>query len=165
MENWSTLYDFPTYAVSDWGNVRNEETGRLLALYPNQRDILCVGMMRDGVQHKRAVDLLVAEEFMDPDPNPYFSALIHLDGNIHNSHVDNLMWRPLWFRIHYHKQFTSRNHPRVLVPVYIPDTDEVFPSSREMAMKYGLLEKHIALAINNFTHIFPTDYEVRYHRE
>lgn len=165
MEQWLSIREFPTYAVSNHGRIRNEDTDRIMAVYENQRGIIYVGMMRDGVQHKRSLDLLVAEAFLGPPPRPTFESLIHLNGDITNSRADNLMWRPTWFRIQYHAQFNRRDLPRVLVPVYVVDTDEVFRNSRELAIRYGVLEKDVALACNNYENVWPVDYQVRVYKE
>lgn len=153
--DWEVIDAFPDYSVSSTGQIRNNETGRVLVLTRNQRGIIIVGMMRNGIQHKRAVALLVANAFL-PAPTPAtFDTPIHLDGDLSNNCIENLMWRPRWFAIQYHKQFDA---PQAAVkgPVQETHTGEFFRNSREAATRYGLLDKEILKAISLRTYVWPT---------
>lgn len=155
MEQWKTIHDFPMYSVSTSGRVRNDETGRLMALTLNKEGIRMVGMQQDREHHKRSVTLLVAKAFI---PRPYgpFDTPINLDGDRSNNNVQNLMWRPRWFAYKYHQQFKRYTINRIRVPIIEVKTGEVSEDSRACAMQYGLLEKDLILSVVNRTYVWPT---------
>lgn len=158
--DWEIIPEFPDYSVSAFGKVRNEITGRVLAMTQNQHGILHVGLMRDGRQHKRAVALLVARMFL-PAPEPdTFDTPINLDGDRGHCVVDNLMWRPRWFAVRYHKQFFS-NQRGFVKPIVEIHTGERFKTSWDAATKYGLLDREIMTATINRTYVWPTYQQFR----
>lgn len=155
MNEWQPIPEFPGYSVSFEGRVRNDDTGRILAILVNQSGTANVGLSRDKEQHKRSLALLVAQAFLG-DPNPdTFDTPINLDGDRTNCHVDNLMWRPRWFAVKYHQQF---NHHRrgILVPIREVHTGQSFPNSWDAATKFGLIDRDILLAVQNRTYVWPT---------
>lgn len=158
-EEWRTIPDFPRYDVSSLGRVRNIDTGRIMQLTLNQRGIMYVGLMKDGCQYKRSVALLVAASFLNIPIHESFDSVIYLDGDRRNCAQSNLMWRPLHFAINYQRQFT--NPPAYYGSIYCPDTDETFPTSRQMAVKYGLLERDILKAMVNGWMVWPTKMSVQ----
>lgn len=152
---WSTIPEFNNYEVSDGGQVRNKDTGRIMGLTQNQNGVVQVGMMRNRCQYRRGVALLVASAFLDPPPNDAYNTPINLDGVRTHNHVDNLAWRPRWFAVKYHQQF--HNGKRGFDnPIRDTKTGEVFPTSWDAAMKYGLLDREIMIATLNRTYVFPT---------
>lgn len=160
MPEWKSIPDFPGYSVSRHGQVRNENTDRVLALTINRNNILTVGLMKDSKQHKRGVALLVAEAFLSPPQNKAFNTPINLDGDRLNCSADNLLWRPRWFAIEYHRQFHNglRGFTRPVIEI---NTKEEFPTSWEAATKYGLIDREILLATLNRTYVWPTYQEFR----
>lgn len=155
IESWKSINFFPEYSVSDYGRIRSNKTDRILALNENQFGVVQVGLMRDGVQHHRSVPLLVAKAFI-PQPFVPYDTPINLDGDRHNNHVDNLVWRPRWFAIKYNQQF--RHPPERSIASRIIDlkTGDVSENSFECAQRYGLLEQDLILSILNRTYVWPT---------
>lgn len=160
MERWSVIPDFPDYSVSSLGRVRNDATGRVMALNVNQRGIVIVGMMRGDRQHKRSVPLLVAHAFLPSPPSDAFDTPINLDGDRHNNEAENLAWRPRWFAIKYAQQF-HRGDTGIETPIMEIKTRERFDNSWQAATKYGLLDKEIQVATFNRTYVWPTYQEFR----
>lgn len=156
---WEPIPEFPGYSVSDTGDVRNDDTGRILTPSPNQTGVAQVGLMRDKVQYKRGVALLVASAFLQPE-NEAFNTPINLNGDRMDNHVDNLEWRPRWFAITYHRQFHNdlRGFRKPIVEI---NTGEEFPTSWDAATKYGLIDREIMLAALNRTYVWPTYQEFR----
>lgn len=155
MDDWRYIEDFPGYSVSSTGRVRNDETGRLMALLQNQHGVVNVGLMRKGVQYKRSLALLVCLAYLPAPKLPNFDTPIHLDGDKSNNDVSNLMWRPRWFAIMYQQQFTNGRRG-FSSPVQELATGEIFQSSWEAAIKFGLLDREIMTATLNRTYVGPT---------
>jgi hypothetical protein len=153
--NWAEIRDFPGYEVSDLGQVRNQRTQRLMRLSVNQRGFVYVGLMKQGVQRKSSVALLVAREFLKPHKHEAFSSVIHLDGDRLNNAVTNLMWRPTYYAVEYYREFAN---PQYHLSVKLKDmaTGEVYRNSREVASTFGVLEKDVVLAVTNRTYVWPT---------
>ncbi len=158
---WRDISSFPDYAVSDLGNVKNQVTDRQLNLLRNQRGIVMVGLIREKIQYKRSVTLLVANAFVPRLPGrESFDTPINLDGDRTNNQVSNIMWRPLWFARKYFAQFNNLDlileRSNCLGPIQDTITKEVFESSWTAALKFGLLESDIYLSIVNRTYVVPS---------
>ncbi len=158
MEEWRLIPDFPGYSICNLGRVRRDQTGRVLHPKVNQEGIAYVGLMRDYDQHQRGLAKLVANVFLDSKLEA-FDTPINLDGNRMNCAVDNLMWRPRWFAVRYHQQFTSHryNSPSELVRASVRaiDTGEVFDSPFDAAKRYGLLEYDVVQSMKYRTVTWP----------
>jgi len=155
METWATIADFPEYAVSTEGQIRNNSTGRIMKTSSNQYDVLMVGLMRDGVQHKRSVPLLVLNAFTEK-PNENFDTPINLNGHRTDNRLDNLVWRPRWYAVLYNRQFAEPYEHPIVTPIRDPESGMIFPNSFSVATHYGLLEKDIVLSILNRTVVWIT---------
>jgi hypothetical protein len=152
---WRQIREFPDYSVSSGGLVRNDRTGRLMARTLNQQGIVQVGFCRNGRYFKRSVAVLVAKAFI-PHRFGAFDTPINVDGDRTNNSVQNLMWRPRWFAIMYHKQFDRPYHGRIRREIVDVKTDRVYPDSFICAIENGLLEKDVVLSIANRTVVWPT---------
>lgn len=159
-EQWKEIHEFPNYSVSDRGRVRNERTGRLMALTVNQQGIVQAGFNHNGEHFKRSVTVLVAHAFL-PRPMGPFDTPIHVDGDFLNNDVDNLMWRPRWFAIRYHRQFKHRYPNAIYNDIMDMKTKEVCHGSWDACLRYGLIEKELVVAIHNRTYVWPTYQEFR----
>lgn len=158
--SWEPIPDFPGYSVSREGQIMNEDTGRIMALTRNQHGILQVGLMRNGVQCKRGVALLVARAFLPPPVPETFDTVINLDGDRSNCHELNLMWRPRWFAVKYHRQFFNgqRGFDQPIQDIH---TGVRYKNSWEAAIRHGLLDREILIATLNRTYVWPTYQEFR----
>lgn len=155
MTDWREIDSFPGYSVNERGEVRNDRTGRRLVQVTNQGGMPYVGISRDGVQYKRSVSTLVARAFLDPPIFRSYCVTINLDGDRENNHIANLMWRPLQFARRYHRQFQSP-HRGLDCPIIDVKSRERFDCSWNAAVKYGLIDRDIMLAVFNRTCVFPT---------
>lgn len=108
---WAPIEDFPNYSVSNYGDVVNETTGRVLRQSTTLQGALKVKLFYEGGEITKSVKVLVAEAFVE-SPFELFNTPIHLDGNQLNCRADNIMWRPRWFAWKYTRQF-------VILPQYI----------------------------------------------
>jgi len=91
-EQWAIINDFPSYSISNLGNVVNNMTGELVRKFQNrERKTLYVKLKMNNHYYRKQVDKLVAKHFM-AKPNFKSWKLIHLDHNATNSNVNNLKW-------------------------------------------------------------------------
>lgn len=164
IEQWKIIDWFTDYSVSNFGNVRNDKTGRIMSSSPNQFGVLQVGLMKNGTQYHRSVPLLVAKAFLPIEPGP-FDTPINLDGDRLNNHIDNLAWRPRWFAVKYNRQFRYPSELHISRPIVDLKTGEISSNSLECAKRYGLLEEEVVLAITNRTYVWPTYQEFRVYED
>lgn len=158
MEEWSELHAFPGYSVSHWGRVRNDRTNYFLTISVNQLGIPYVGLKRDGISCQRAVAPMVARAFLPPPELPTFDTPINLDGDrLHNA-VENLVWRPRWFAVKYHRQFHLfyTGHIGVRQTIEDRDTEERFETSAHASIKFGLLDREVMFSVYKETYVWPT---------
>ena len=159
VEQWSEIETFPGYSVSDQGRVRNDETDRLLVLLRNNRNIINVGLFRDGVQHRRSVTVLVARAFLPPPELPYhqvtFDTPINLDGVRANNYVANLAWRPRWFAMKYHRQFGLHLPFEVMGPILHVGSKQVFNNPLSAAINFGLIASDILRSTRTGEEVWP----------
>lgn len=164
MERWKAIRDFPGYSVSNAGRVRSDKSGRILSLSVNQYGLVCVGMVRNGIQFHRSVPLLVANAFVPREGGP-FNTPINKDGDRHNNNDWNLVWRPRWFAVKYNHQFKRPYHNPITSPVEDVASGEVWNNSWEAAIYHGLLEEDLVLSILNHTFVWPTYQQFRVYQE
>lgn len=154
MQEWREIVGFSGYSVSDAGAVLNENTGRTMKTYVNSHGIETVGLMRQGVQRKRSVSVLVADAFITTARSLRFNTPINLDGDRSNNRVTNLAWRPYHFARQYHQQF--KIGPQGFArPVQNIQTEEIFETTWDAAVLKGLLERELVMSILNRTYVFP----------
>lgn len=154
-ERWINVFDFPSYSVSDQGRVINDHTGRYISVTQNTRGQSIVGLMKNNVQCKRSLTLLVANGFVVRERGESFDTPINLDGDRANNHWWNLRWRPLWFARRYHRQFDD-NHPTFNKPIEDVETGEVYECSMHAAVANGVLDLEIYMSMINNTYVWPT---------
>lgn len=155
-ENWVIIQEFPRYAVSETGLVQNLDSGRLMKQSLNSHGIPIVGLVRNRIQYKRSVAVLVAERFLEePDPNYENPTPINMNGNRFDNHACNLTWRPRWFAYNYACQF-KRERIGYNLPIQEMDTYEIFPNSWTAAQTYGLLDIDVLNAVMKCDEVWPT---------
>ena len=88
MELWKDIEGFDGYQISTWGNVRHH--GKSIKPYYNHKGYLKASLYKNGVNHKKRINRLVAQAFI-PNPNNY-PQVNHKDGNKENNSVTNLEW-------------------------------------------------------------------------
>ena len=134
---WHELDEFPDYAVSNYGEVVNIKTGFPRKTSINQFGIVKISLYRGRELITRSVAVLVAEAFCEGQ-SEFFNTPIHLDGDRENCRADNLMWRPRWFAVQYHRQFQSPEFHASDVHIRELDTGKEFYSVKDACMHFGL---------------------------
>ena len=163
-EEWIDMPDYPGYAVSNLGRVMNTKLDfKILTLFRNNRGIINVYMSCGKKQVCRSVAILVAKHWLEPHPDRHYDTPTHKDGDRSNCRVENLVWRPRWYAVRYHKEVndpTREIYFRYLIRC--EETGEIFKNSREVSRAYGALEWDI---INNITrprilYMYPHNFEI-----
>lgn len=136
-ERWHELEEFPDYAISELGEVHNIKTGMPRRTSINQQGIVKISLYHGRELITRSVAVMVAEAFCEGQTE-FFNTPIHLDGDRENCRADNLMWRPRWFAVQYHRQFQSEDFHNMDVRIEDIETGEQYESVKEACMKLGL---------------------------
>jgi hypothetical protein len=155
-EKWLPIADFEHYAVSNLGRICNLKRDALLTIHPNNQGIAKVGLQySSGRLTSRSVAVLVAEAFLRRERET-FNSPINRDGDRMNCQVDNLLWRPRWFAVKFHRQFLSdtfRHPTRSFMEI---DTREIFTDYITPCVSYGLYYVDVILSYMNNQKVFPT---------
>jgi hypothetical protein len=158
LEVWREIRDFPGYSVSNHGRFMNDQRGTMLTITLNTHGSWIVGLMKNNIQHKRSVALLVATEFVPKPSNIMYKGFdtpIHLNGDVADNHHTNLTWRPLWFARKYKQQFCD-NHQTFDYPIVDVETHITYENSWSAAIHHGLLDHDICESMNHNTYVWPT---------
>lgn len=94
-EIWKTIEGFSNYQVSNYGNVRNSKTWRILKKHiHNGRRYRCyrVCLSVNGVTKNKRVGRLVAAAFVKNRDIINKTQVDHLDGDSFNDNATNLEW-------------------------------------------------------------------------
>ena len=90
VREWRKLVDYPNYSVSNYGEVRNDTTGKILKRGEDCDGYFQHTLCANGARYTRKVHRLVALAFI---PNTENKPMInHKDGNKQNNYVGNLEW-------------------------------------------------------------------------
>lgn len=155
--------EFDGYQVCKCGLVWKWNRKDPLTPSLNQRGYEQVGLTKDGHQYKRLTAYLVAEAFI-PKPNARFNKVIHLDGNYQHNYIQNLAWRPDGFARQYRAQFFRERRLRLIDPIELVETGEIFETTFDAATTYGLLETAVFMSAMDSSHeisVFPYNYHFR----
>lgn len=137
-ERWHELDEFPDYAVSNFGEIVNIKNDMPRKTSINQQGIVKISLYKDGSQLiTRSVAVMVAEAFCEGQTE-FFNTPIHLDGDRQNCRADNLMWRPRWFAVQYHRQFDIDVFHKMDVHIEEINTGKEYFSVKDACMDLGL---------------------------
>lgn len=160
-EEWRQIAAFPDYDVSNLGRVKNTKYDRILAPSVNSHGHAKVKLMGYGRANTRQINHLVALLFLEPPSREDFISVIHLNGDKADCRVENLMWRPRFFTIRYHKQFETPMWKRTKVPVVDIATEIEYKTAQEAAMTFGLVLTELLSAAYNKRRVWPTYQQFR----
>lgn len=99
LEIWKTIEDFPTYKISNLGNVFNSKRNNLLLQETTSNGYKRVTLYKDGKPYHKQVHRLVASAFIEnPENYPFVN---HKDEDPSNNHAENLEWCTPSYNINY----------------------------------------------------------------
>lgn len=132
---------FGKYEVSNYGNVRNSRTGKMLKLITDRYGYNIVCLFECGRRYYPKVHRLVALAFIEnPSDKPFID---HIDGNKTNNVVSNLRW--VTPKENTHNPITLekiKKHCKPPAPttraVFCVETGEQYQSVREAAEITGV---------------------------
>lgn len=154
-EIWVDIYEFPNYAVSNYGRIRNTARSKIIKLSKTKQGAVKVNFALRGRQYTRSVKVLVAEAFVD-GRTYIFDTPMHLDGDQENNIAENIVWRPRWFALKYSRQFDNARLYNKPNKVYDKTTGEIYNTILDAAKENGLLCSALLIDIVNQTPCFPT---------
>ena len=90
MEEFKKIDGYDNYEISNLGNVRNTDTGRVFKPCKNRDGYLHVCLSKNGTQKDFRIHRLIALYFI---PNPdNLREIDHIDRNKTNNSISNLRW-------------------------------------------------------------------------
>ncbi len=90
METYKVIEGFEGYSVSDFGNVKNNKTGRIKNVNANDKGYIQVSLNKHKKQYKKMVHVFVALAFSaNPENKPFVD---HIDNCKTNNNITNLRW-------------------------------------------------------------------------
>lgn len=85
---WVKIKDFTNYSVSEYGDVRNDRTGRILAKLFDKDSYVRYSLYKNGKMYTLKAHRLVAKHFLNKVEGKEF--VNHIDENKQNNHFLNL---------------------------------------------------------------------------
>lgn len=164
-EVWKKIEGYPLYSVSNFGQIRNDKTNKILKGGPDTYGYPIVILCNNGQKRTRTVHRIVAEAFI---PNPQNKPQVnHIDGDKKNNCISNLEWvtnqensdhfwrvldckehRAKLSRVHKGKGLLSDN-PRATSVRRIED-GRIFGTIKEAAAACGVTYTHIGSACRGY---------------
>jgi len=114
-EVWKKLPEYDNkYAISNFGNLKNLHTGKILRKNIAPNGGVYYVCYRDKIRHSRSATQLVANAFL-PKPDKANRKVECIDGNKNNIAVNNLRWRMTTYNDKIKKTFYVYDQKKCLI--------------------------------------------------
>ncbi|CAL5983701.1 Conserved_hypothetical protein [Hexamita inflata] len=90
IEEYRDIDDFENYEVSNLGQIRNKQTGRILKQRDRNNGYLSINLRQNKIKKTYLIHRLVAQAFLE-NPNNY-NEIDHINHDKYNNNVYNLRW-------------------------------------------------------------------------
>lgn len=88
---WKNIIEYSSYSCSNHGNIRNDETGRILNPKPNIAGYVCMRLKNNmGTKKNIRVHRIIAQTWIDNPTN--LLTVNHKNKIRHDNRIDNLEW-------------------------------------------------------------------------
>ena len=144
-EEWRVIEEFPSYQISNLGNVFNTREHHIMRTSKTPFGHLKITLKSEDSSERftRSVAILVAEAFVDI-PNWLCDQVIILDGDLENVAAYNLAWRPRWYAWKYtHQLKTQQPIYYYNLPIRNVTTGRCYNNIIEAGVMEGLLFEEI----------------------
>lgn len=92
-QDWYALPDYPKYEINKLGQVRNAQTELILKPQHQTTGVVYVIVTdKSGKRHYPHIERLVAEMFLINTNPAKYTTIRHIDGDLNNCCVENLIW-------------------------------------------------------------------------
>ena len=156
-EQWITVEEAPLYEVSSNGDVRNINSGRILAPRPetaprNKLPRVRVFLWNDGCLKAFFLHRLVAKAFIpNPENKPF---VMHINGDYTDNRAVNLKWACI-DEIRQNPVVVERNKFKKSMPgiskprkkIYCPELNKTFPSIKAASRASGVSYEAIQVVL------------------
>ena len=107
METYKKIQGFENYSVSDFGNVRNDKTGKIKNVNVDIKGYVRVNLSSKTERKNKFIQRLVARAFiLNPENKPQVD---HIDNNRANNNIKNLRWTTISQNTQ-NRQLTTKIH-------------------------------------------------------
>lgn len=167
-EEWVPIEDFPNYMISDHGRVKHVARDEVRKLTTNSRGFVVIAISRapDPTKYLRQVNKLVAEAFLPPPKYHDDTSVWHIDGDLQNCHVRNLMWERRDRVLEWNAMHRDKGPRYKTPPVKNNRTGMIYRNAYECAMDEKVLESYVVSRIERqASHIYDDKARYRYYPE
>ena len=142
---------FSDYTIDIEGTIRRADNGKEIKWSYTLQGAPKVSLMSDDTYKRRtmSVKVLVAKNFNGEPAMETWDTPICLDGDPHNCHADNLVWRPRFFANLYSRQFAydyGYYHQDEVMDI---QTGKKYVDIYNAAIGNGLLFKDVLESVHN----------------
>lgn len=146
IERWAKIEEYDgDYSVSNYGRIRNNETGKLLKPCIVSNGYLAVTLKKQRKRKSVRIHRLVAKAFL---ANPEgFPQVNHKDENKRNNCIENLEWCDCGYNINHGTAIERRSKKRSKPVAQITSSGKViktYDSIRGAERKTGIQNSHIS---------------------
>lgn len=163
MNELKTIKEFPDYGVAKNGSVYNIANQKVRRVSYTREGAVKITLFRDQKPHTRSLTKIVADTWLYNDFDPeIFDTAIHLDNDLSNNHVDNLVWRPRWFAVKYQKQYWNEEYRYSKVRVQDVKSVKIYQTMMEACQTHGYLYIDVLRSCTKGDEVYPTWRQFRF---